>query len=113
MQNLNGLQKLIQHSKHPKTMEAIKHGVEIFNKNRTTCLYTDWSKSGIGYYLNQKHCDSSAQTQCSRMLRRRLANHVSRVQTPKISRDQICSIRGGSSGSCLEFTSNKILYIGL
>ena len=40
-----------------KIVEAIKQGVEIFDKGRVTCLSTDWSKSGIGYYLTQKHCE--------------------------------------------------------
>ncbi len=34
----------------------IKKGVEIFDKHRPTCLATDWSKEGIGYWLFQKHC---------------------------------------------------------
>ena len=34
----------------------IKEGVRIFDKNRPTCLATDWSKDGIGYWLFQKHC---------------------------------------------------------
>ena len=40
-------------------VEAIRHGVEIFELNRPTKLQTDWSKTtpGIGYYLSQKHCD--------------------------------------------------------
>ena len=28
----------------------------IFDKKKPTCLATDWSKSGIGYCLLQKHC---------------------------------------------------------
>ena len=43
-------------SSKQKIVEAIRKGVEIFDKNRVTCLNTDWSKSGIGYYLTQKHC---------------------------------------------------------
>ena len=43
-------------------MEAIRKGVEIFEKNRITCLSTDWSKSGIGYYLSQKHCKCDSTT---------------------------------------------------
>ena len=35
----------------------IKQGVRIFDKSRPTCLATDWSKSGIGFWLFQKHCD--------------------------------------------------------
>ena len=37
-------------------VEAIKDGVEIFEYGRRTCLRTDWSKTGIGYFLQQKHC---------------------------------------------------------
>ena len=36
--------------------QRIKEGVRIFDKNRPTCLATDWSKDGIGYWLFQKHC---------------------------------------------------------
>ena len=34
----------------------IKNGVYIFDKTRPTCLATDWSKEGIGFWLSQKHC---------------------------------------------------------
>lgn len=34
----------------------IKEGVRIFDKNKPTCLATDWSKTGIGFWLVQKHC---------------------------------------------------------
>ena len=34
----------------------IQEGVRIFDKNHLTCLVTDWSKDGIGYWLFQKHC---------------------------------------------------------
>ena len=36
---------------------AIKHGVTIYDPKRITCLRTDWSNLGVGYYLSQKHCD--------------------------------------------------------
>ncbi len=36
--------------------EQIQHGVKIFDKSRPTCLATDWSKDGIGFWLLQKHC---------------------------------------------------------
>ena len=35
---------------------SIRTGVEIFDKGRPTCLATDWSRSGIGFWLTQKHC---------------------------------------------------------
>ena len=42
-------------------IKKIEQGVRIFEKNRKTCLATDWSKTGIGAWLLQKHCkcDSS------------------------------------------------------
>ena len=40
-----------------RIVEAIKEGVTIFDISRRTCLRTDWSKKGIGYFLSQKHCN--------------------------------------------------------
>ena len=40
-----------------RILEAIREGVKIFDINRHTCLRTDWSKQGIGYFLAQKHCE--------------------------------------------------------
>jgi len=42
-------------------VNAIKQGVEIFDPKKLTCLRSDWSQKGIGYFLSQKHCccDSS------------------------------------------------------
>ena len=37
-------------------IKEIEHGVTIFERKRPTCLTTDWSKDGIGYWLQQKHC---------------------------------------------------------
>ena len=37
-------------------VDAIKHGVEIFDITKQTCLRPDWSHKGIGYVLLQKHC---------------------------------------------------------
>ena len=34
----------------------IKEGVQSFEPNRPTCLATDWSKTGLGFTLLQKHC---------------------------------------------------------
>ena len=38
-------------------VDEIRHGVEIFDQSRPTCLSTDWSKEGLGYWLVQKHCN--------------------------------------------------------
>ena len=37
-------------------INEIHNGVKIFDKTKPTCLATDWSKQGIGYWLFQKHC---------------------------------------------------------
>ena len=38
----------------------ISEGVRIFDRRRPTCLATDWSKNGIGFWLLQKHCECPA-----------------------------------------------------
>ena len=44
--------------KESKTVivREIQKGVRIFDKSKPTCLATDWSNSGIGFWLFQKHC---------------------------------------------------------
>ena len=37
--------------------ESIRHGVQIFDIKRPTCLRPDWSRQGIGFFLFQKHCE--------------------------------------------------------
>ena len=37
-------------------VQEIEKGVEIFDKSKPTCLATDFSKEGIGFWLLQKHC---------------------------------------------------------
>ena len=49
------LNELSEESK-PVIIEEIKEGVHIFVKSKPTCLATDWSKTGIGFWLFQKHC---------------------------------------------------------
>ena len=39
-------------------VDAIKEGVKIFDPLRKTALSTDWSKTGIGFWLVQKHCEN-------------------------------------------------------
>lgn len=49
------LSSLFEDSKAVITAEIHK-GVEIFDKAKPTCLATDWSKHGLGFWLLQKHC---------------------------------------------------------
>ena len=37
-------------------IDEIHNGVKIFDKSKPTCLETDLSRHGIGYWLFQKHC---------------------------------------------------------
>ena len=47
------LQQAFQKSKLT-IIDEIHNGVKIFDKTKPTCLATDWSKHGIGYWLFQK-----------------------------------------------------------
>ena len=50
------LQSAFEESKEVIITE-IEHGVRIFDTSKPTCLATDWSKTGIGFWLLQKHCN--------------------------------------------------------
>ena len=50
------LDHLFRESKS-QIINEIHKGVEIYDKTKPTCLVTDWSKEGIGFWLFQKHCD--------------------------------------------------------
>ena len=43
-------------------ISAIEEGVKIFDMSKRTCLRTDWSKTGIGFWLLQKHCSCTSQS---------------------------------------------------
>jgi hypothetical protein len=51
----DNLNSLFEESK-TVIINEIEKGVLIFNPRRPTCLATDWSKTGIGFWLLQKHC---------------------------------------------------------
>lgn len=53
------LEQAFQRSKETIISE-IHNGVKIFDKAKPTCLATEWSKTGIGYWLFQKHCTCPA-----------------------------------------------------
>ena len=44
------------HDTKRRIASEIEEGVRIFSADRPTCIMTDWSKSGIGFWLLQKHC---------------------------------------------------------
>ncbi len=75
----------------------IQEGVAIFDKNRPTCLATDWSKDGIGYWLFKKHCQRpSREIFCCRE-GWRITLVGSRFTHPAESR--YAPVGGGSTGS--------------
>ena len=44
------------HKSKKVIVEQVQEGVKSFELHRATCLSTDWSKNGIGFLLQQKHC---------------------------------------------------------
>ena len=55
------LEEAFQESKAVIVSE-IEQGVRIFDPSKSTCLATDWSKDGIGFWLFQKHCECAKTT---------------------------------------------------
>jgi len=55
------LQKLFDDAK-TEIIKQIIDGVHMFDKTRITCLATDWSKTGIGFFLSQKYCTCATVT---------------------------------------------------
>ncbi len=51
----NDVQQAFEKSKLT-IIDEIHSGIKIFDKSKPTCLATDLSKDGIGYWLFQKHC---------------------------------------------------------
>ena len=39
-----------------KVTELVRDGVKLFDLNRWTAVMTDWSGTGVGFLLVQKHC---------------------------------------------------------
>lgn len=44
------------HKSREVIVQQVEHGVRTFEVGRPTCLATDWSKTGIGFFLLQKFC---------------------------------------------------------
>ena len=55
------LESAFQISKKAIISEII-NGVDIFDPGRRTCLTPDWSTTGVGYWLHQKHCKCASTT---------------------------------------------------
>ena len=59
------LSKIFAESKQVIVKE-MEEGVRLFQPSRKTCLITDWSNTGIGFFLTQKYCqcESDSPTCC-------------------------------------------------
>ncbi|KAK3875649.1 hypothetical protein Pcinc_019503 [Petrolisthes cinctipes] len=55
------LEEAFQRSKKA-IVDEIEAGVEIFDPSKRTCLNPDWSRTGVGYWLRQKHCGCNSNT---------------------------------------------------
>ena len=72
-------------------IDSIRHGVQIFDLNKPTCLRPDWSKQGIGYFLLQQHCN--CQTNSPDCCTGRMENHAGRITLSFFSRTTLHSHR--------------------
>ena len=50
-----GMEEAFKRSKD-EIIAAVKKGVQMFDMKKKTCISTDWSKTGVGFILSQKHC---------------------------------------------------------
>ena len=48
---------LIFEASKEKIVSEVKKGVKTFEVKKPTCLFTDWSRTGMGFVLTQKQCD--------------------------------------------------------
>ncbi|MCW4345270.1 MAG: RNase H-like domain-containing protein, partial [Candidatus Thiodiazotropha endolucinida] len=55
------LEELFHKSKEV-IIKEMKEGVRLFDPTRLTCLATDWSVDGIGFFLMQKYCQCLSKT---------------------------------------------------
>ena len=54
------MEKLFEESKK-EIVEAVRHGVRLFDPMKKTAITTDWSKTGTGFSLLQKHCNCNGE----------------------------------------------------
>ena len=50
------LQKLFEEARE-EIVTKVETGVKMFEMDKVTCLATDWSKEGVGFFMFQKNCD--------------------------------------------------------
>ena len=44
------------------SIQEVENGVEIFDPDRRTCISPDWSTTGVGYWMHQRHCQCDSLT---------------------------------------------------
>ncbi|XP_013410955.1 uncharacterized protein LOC106174104 [Lingula anatina] len=53
---------ILFHQSKEVIIEEMKEGMRLFDPNRPTCLSTDWSVNGVGFFLMQKYCQCTSKT---------------------------------------------------
>ena len=101
--------RIFEHSKKC-IIDAIQEGVKIFDITRRTCLRTDWSKKGIGYFLSQKHCDCTSREFgcCENGWRITLAGS----RFPRDSEDDYAPIEGEGLAVAWSLEQTKFFTLG-
>ena len=89
-------------------IDAIEDGVHIFDPNLRTCVRTDWSKEGMGYYLSQK-----LQVLGPQLLHGGLAHLPGSLQVQLRRREQICAHRRRGAGGSVGAGTEQVLHAGL
>ena len=82
--------------------------IQIFDKTKPTCLTTDWSKDGVGYWLFQKHCTCPTQD-----IQNGMENHTGGIPLYPRGRIQVCTDRGRSTGCRRCIGQSTPLCIGM
>ena len=87
----------------------MKKGVRLFDTSRLTCLATDWSVDGVGFFLMQKYCNCNAKTPACCPNGLKLCLVGSRFTHPAES--QYAPIEGEALAVVYAFTKNAIMCL--
>ena len=105
----NELNEIFEDSKD-MIVDAIKEGVRIFDPTRRTALMTDWSKTGIGFWLVQKHCDCSKKSPGCCLNGWRIALAGSRFLSP--AEKNYAPIEGEALGAAWSLEQTRFFTMG-
>jgi hypothetical protein len=103
------LNQLFLESKE-KIVQLVKDGVKSFEVGRPTMLTPDWSKDGVGFLLEQKHCDCTMDEapHCG-PYHWKLVNAVSRFLTD--SETRFAPVEGEAAALVYALESNRMFVL--